>query len=225
MGPACELSHPPHAGQPRPRCHRILLHPASLHRPAPRLEWPPSRLNSPCHQGPSLTPLNLTPSSMALKPLTPPVTTPTTLHDAPSTPIKGDEHHWPSPPLFPLSPELTHAFLHPRIKLKPPPFFTSVGPPLRHRLCSGEHPSGTASSSSSSSTAAGEHRQALAPAHRMLAMHRRALLSAPPRSMMESSHVARSTCRGPGPLDFPLENKSKKSKIPYHFLFRPLSFL
>jgi hypothetical protein len=30
---------------------------------------------------------------------------------------------------------------------------------------------------------------------------------------------------GPGPPDFPLENKFEKSIIPYHFAFRPLSFL
>jgi hypothetical protein len=71
-------------------------------------------------------------------------------------PIKGDEHPQPSPPLFPLSPELPHSFLLPRIELKSSPFFAPVAPPLRRRSCSGEQPSGTPSSGLSSSTATAE---------------------------------------------------------------------
>jgi hypothetical protein len=51
-----------------------------------------------------------------------------------------------------------------------------------------------------------------------------ALLSARPRSTVDPSCSARSTRRGPGLSIFPLENKSEKSIIPYHFAFRPLSF-
>jgi hypothetical protein len=214
------MSADPAAPPPNPTTSGLPVPPSS----APRVASP-SRLNSPRHQGPSLTPINLASSSMVLKPLTLSITTLATLPDAPSAPIKGDEHPRPSPPLFPLSPELPRAFLSPHAELKPPPFFASAALPLRHRSCSGEHPSGTAPSGSSSSTTIGENRRALVPARRVLARHRRALLSAPPRSTVDPSRATLSTRCGPGPLDFPLENKSKKSIIPYHFVFRPLSFL
>jgi hypothetical protein len=104
MGPACQFSLPPCAGRPR-LCHRrILPCPASPRRPAPHVEWLPSRLNSPCHQGPSLTPLNLALSSMALKPLTPSLPARPPLPSAPSAPIKGYESPRASPALFPSLP-------------------------------------------------------------------------------------------------------------------------
>jgi hypothetical protein len=77
-GPACQLSLPPSAWRQRPRHCQTPSCPASLCRLAPCLEWPPSRLISPRHQGPSLTPLHLAPSSMLLKPLMPHITTPAT---------------------------------------------------------------------------------------------------------------------------------------------------
>jgi hypothetical protein len=225
MGPTYQLSLPPHAGRPRLRRRRIPPRPASLRRPAPHLEWLPSCLNSPRHQRPSLTPLNLAPSSTTLKPLTPSLPPRPPLPGAPTAPIKGNENPRPSPPPFPLSPELLRAFLRPHAELKPPPFFASVASPLRCRSCSGEHPSGIASTGSSSSTTTCEHQQTLALMCRAPAKRHCAFLSAPPRSTVDPSHATRSTRHGPGPPDFPLENKSEKFKIPYHFAFRPLSFL
>jgi hypothetical protein len=64
----------------------------SRHVWPPRLEWPPSRLNSPRHHGPSLTPVNLALSSIALRPLTLPLPPWPPLPGAPSAPITGDEN-------------------------------------------------------------------------------------------------------------------------------------
>jgi hypothetical protein len=169
MGPACYLSLPPCTDRPRPPRCQIPPRSASLRRPAPRLEWSPSRLNLPRHQGPSLNPLNLTSSSMALKPITSPVTTPATPPRRSLGPYKSRRAPPALTALFPLSPELPRAFLRPRAKLKLPPFFTSVAPPIHHRSCFGEHLSGATSFGSSSTIAAGEHRRALVPAHRSLA--------------------------------------------------------
>jgi hypothetical protein len=104
MGPACQFSLPPRAGPPWLRRHRIPPRPASPRHPAPRLEWLPLCLYLLHHQGPSLTPLNLAPSSMVLKPLTPSLPSQPPLIGAPSTPIKGNESPRPSPSLFPSLP-------------------------------------------------------------------------------------------------------------------------
>jgi hypothetical protein len=120
MGLACQLSLPLHTS------------------PAPYLELPSSHINSPRHQGPSLTPLNLAPSSMMLKPLTPPVIT---LATPLWCSLSSYKRQWAPPALtapFPLSPELPRAFLHPHVELKPLPFVASVTPPLHHRPSPGE---------------------------------------------------------------------------------------
>jgi hypothetical protein len=100
---------------------------------------------------------------LALKPLTPAITTPTTPPRCSLGPYKRRRAPSALTIPFPLSPELPRAFLRPHAELKPSLFFASVASPLRRRSCSCEHPSGTASSGSSSSTAADEHRRSIAP--------------------------------------------------------------
>jgi hypothetical protein len=162
---------------------------------------------------------------MALKPLTPTVTTPTTPPQCSLCPYKRAKStpgpHRPFPPLS----RAPSFLLCPRAELKPPPFFASVAPPLHRRSCSDERPSATASSGSSSSTATGEHQRVLALTRCVPARPHHTFLSAPPQSMVDPSRAARFTRRGPDPPDFPLENKFEKSIIPYHFAFWPLSFL
>jgi hypothetical protein len=145
---------------------------------------------------------------MVLKPLTLAVTTPATPPRCSLSPYKrGTSTPGPHHPFFPSLP----SSLAPSFTLAPSSSHRRSSSLSFRRSCSGEHPSDTASSSLSSSTAAGKRC--------------RALLSASPRSTVDPSCAAQSKRHGPDSLDFPLENKSEKFIIPYHFAYRPPKLL
>jgi hypothetical protein len=142
-------------------------------------------------------PLYPTQPSIALRPLGHPLSPSPPFPNSPSTPIKGEQHPWPSPHLLlsllssPLpssayttssscrrsSPPSHHIFAAARAPVSPLP--VSPRPPHPPRLSQ------------------------MSPVHR-------ALVHAAMRSIVDLSHAARFTHRGLGPPVFPLENKSGK---------------
>jgi hypothetical protein len=113
----------------RPRRHRL-----------PPLPAPPSSTPRDVVE-PLLALLNLAPSSMALKSLTPLLPPPPRppLPGAPPSPYKRVMRPLTLTAPYPLSSELLRALLRPRDELKPPSFAASGAPPLRHSSITGEH--------------------------------------------------------------------------------------
>jgi hypothetical protein len=134
VDPACQLHLPPRASR-----RRIPPRPATPRRPAPHLEWLPHALTCPTIKTPSLTLPLTSPSSMALKTLTPPIPPG---HPSPARPTPY-KRRAPPPDLntpFTLSPEPLRALLRPCDELKLPPFFTAIARPPHCCPCPGEQP-------------------------------------------------------------------------------------
>jgi hypothetical protein len=135
VGPACQLHPLPHSGL---RCHFSSSPLATPRCPAPPLDTARAVTRS-AIISPLIPLLTLPPSSMALKPLMPPLL-------PPATPLRrcpGPYKRMMRPPDLtaphPLSPELLHALLRPRDELKPSPFVASGAPPRCHSSVTGEH--------------------------------------------------------------------------------------
>jgi hypothetical protein len=123
---------PSSAAPPTPPAtpHTAQLHTSGCH-PEPLLAPPSLPLDFPLLTSP--------PSSMALKPLTPPLPSPATPPWRSPVPYKRAMRPPALIATHPLSPELLRALLHPCDELKPPPFTASGAPPLHHCPGTGEH--------------------------------------------------------------------------------------